>query len=224
MSDNMAARKIKNKKSYLIVMLILLVIASICGIIAIRKYMDPKREERLFWVTFYNSTYREVLEIKGKYNVSVDGVEYMNQKYIDIDMIYKKIAFIRVFNPESEFNYDDVPTLLKEYDLFCETGDNSEMLDKFDMDDSVAMYSTNYSYWEISQVIDLIQEGDIYISNNEVVRVENDSSKFDEAYLQMVDSVNGDEGLAACMYYEKHSDLLNAWLKETRSALREVND
>lgn len=216
----MRMKKIKNKKAYLIVMLIMLVIVFICGVVAIRKYMEQKRDKRLFLVEKNNDDYREWLVIGGKCSVSVDEVRYEETKQCDYGIVYRKIAVIKVFNPESTFDYDDVPELFAEYDAFCETGDESEMLNKFGSDyERASNNAWDYEHIFVADILShiyMIKMGNLGVNNSQAVRrtAYDASPEFDEEYLQLVDSLNGNEELAASMYYEKYSDIFIAWVSE----------
>ena len=135
------------------------------------------------------------------------GVTYSDKKGINIGTLYEKIAFVRVFYPQYQIEYDSIDELLSEYDNFCKTGKRQDKLDLFCSAYEEAIFqadSFHMSYQNMSAIIYELGIGCIVIEDGRVAK---------KSDMNLVD-LSDEQILDACKYFEKYSDVIIDWWME----------
>ena len=150
--------------------------------------------------------YQDVLSIKGECICSLEGVEYPEGMDVNRLWIYLHILEIRVFKPEYEIDYSSIDQLLEEYNLFCDTGNASEILDGFYLSCLTASSRASAKKMQdsIYYIMASLARGSIRIENGKIIE---DYSK-DAANIE---DFNDEEIIELCRLFEDNSDVIIDW-------------
>lgn len=190
-----------------VVKLIVFVLFLAFIVFTLTKIYKTKKEERESYIRSANSEYRECLAIMGACTSDERGVTYSDKKGINIGTLYEKIAFVRVFYPQYQIEYDSIDELLSEYDNFCKTGKRQDKLDLFCSAYEEAIFqadSFHMSYQDMSAIIYELGIGCIVIEDGRVAQ---------KSDMNLVD-LSDEQILDACKYFEKYSDVIIDWWME----------
>ncbi len=156
-----------------------------------------------------NDRYRDKLCITGEFECKNNMVEYKERWGTDRWQLYRKIAFVRVFSNEPSISYDQIDDLLDEYDTFCNSGKESELINNFCKAYDLAVSEAKKEVLCNDDVASIIYEfalGNYQIVNGELVhekKAEPGMYKFDEITMK-----------SACETYEKYHEIANKWYFE----------
>lgn len=201
------------KRIYIKVLAVVAAVFVIGGVIV--KTVDKRRQmyyERISEMLDANWKYQHDLSIEGtldlfSFDFNLDGINWRSMS-VDRYLIYARILEIRLFVPEYVIDYTSVDQLLEEYDSFCNTGRNSEILDEFHKGCEMAAEQISEKKIRFDDIVSMMAwlgKGKLKIENGEMIE---DKEAGEGIYLS---DFSDEELMELCRMFEDNSDAIIDW-------------